>query len=173
MHHGKTLEIDLATFCREEYPRLLGMLSLYCGDRQLAEVFAQEALAIACRDWPKVQGMDHPQAWLYRVAVNLARSTFGRRRAEQRAHAKLVAEQEHTNLIDVASDIEVRKAVSQLPRRQREALIYRHFLDFSIRETAIEMGCSEGTVRALTNQAKNGLRKRLIDCTAPEVVTYE
>lgn len=42
---------DLAAFCEREYPRLVGTLSLYCGDVLLAEELAQEALARACSRW--------------------------------------------------------------------------------------------------------------------------
>lgn len=34
----------LAEFCRREHPRLVGALSLYCGDSDVAEELAQEAL---------------------------------------------------------------------------------------------------------------------------------
>ncbi|MDP9225719.1 MAG: hypothetical protein M3P18_18135 [Actinomycetota bacterium] len=36
---------NLAIFCQAEYPRLVGMLSLYCGDSAVAEDLAQEAVA--------------------------------------------------------------------------------------------------------------------------------
>jgi predicted RNA polymerase sigma factor len=38
----------LVAFCRHEHPRLVGTLSLYCGDADLAEELAQEVLC-RCR----------------------------------------------------------------------------------------------------------------------------
>ena len=35
---------DLAAMCEREHPRLVGMLGLYCGDRDAAEDLAQDAL---------------------------------------------------------------------------------------------------------------------------------
>jgi RNA polymerase sigma-70 factor, ECF subfamily len=70
-----------AEFCQTEYGRLVGTLTLYTSDPDLAAELAQEALARACRHWRRVRDMDEPGAWLYRVALNLANSTFARRRA--------------------------------------------------------------------------------------------
>jgi DNA-directed RNA polymerase specialized sigma24 family protein len=66
------------------------MLTLYTSDRDLAAELAQEALARACRHWRRVQHMDAPGAWLYRVALNLANSAGARRRADRRARADAV-----------------------------------------------------------------------------------
>jgi DNA-directed RNA polymerase specialized sigma24 family protein len=38
-------ESEFAAFCIKEHPRLVGALSLYCGDRVLAEELAQDALS--------------------------------------------------------------------------------------------------------------------------------
>jgi RNA polymerase sigma-70 factor (ECF subfamily) len=38
-------ESEFAAFCAEEHPRLVGALSLYCGDRAVAEELAQDALS--------------------------------------------------------------------------------------------------------------------------------
>ncbi|CAN5435410.1 hypothetical protein BH23ACT7_BH23ACT7_03670 [soil metagenome] len=47
-------------FCHREHRRLVGALTLYCGDAELARDLAQEALARACRDWSKVSRMAAP-----------------------------------------------------------------------------------------------------------------
>ena len=41
---------NLSEFYSTEYPRLVGVLTLYCGDSELANDLAQEAMARACRD---------------------------------------------------------------------------------------------------------------------------
>lgn len=153
---------DLSRFCAREYPSLVGALSLYWGDHWTAEELAQEALAIACRDWRKVRRMDNPRAWLYRVAMNLSKSRARRIHAELRANEKTSHDAvEVEQSPDVATALDVRSAVSGLPRRQRQALVYRHYLGLSVRDTATYMECSEGTVRALTSQAKSSLVERL------------
>ena len=69
---------------RRLFPKLVGMVSLYCGDRWVAEEIAQETLS---RLWERspAQVIDSPDAWTYRVAMNLANSWFRRRAIERRA----------------------------------------------------------------------------------------
>jgi RNA polymerase sigma factor (sigma-70 family) len=151
---------DLASFCQKEYPRLIGALSLYCGDRYVAEELAQEAIARVCRDWHRVQGMDAPGAWTHRVAINLANSHLRRRTAERKAGRKLAAR--GTELFDepdTATAVALRQAVAKLPRRQRTALVYRYYLDLSVREAADLMECPDGTVKTLTAKAISNLRR--------------
>jgi DNA-directed RNA polymerase specialized sigma24 family protein len=69
----------LDAFCRREYRRLVGALSLYCGDPSVAEEVAQEALYRACRRWSQVSQIQAPGAWVHRVAINIANSAYRRR----------------------------------------------------------------------------------------------
>ena len=79
---------ELIAFCEREYPRLVGSLGLYCGDRHVAEDIAHEALVRVARDWGRVRSMRSPQAWTHRVAINLANSHYRRRQAEPRANER-------------------------------------------------------------------------------------
>lgn len=148
---------DLRAFCEDRYPKLVGTLSLYCGDRDVAEELAQEALVRCCRDWKKVRVMESPEAWLHRVALNLARSKFRRRAAEKRATARLDPPRE--TVPDTGPDrIALRDAVAALPHRQKVAVILRYYLDLSIEETSFLMDCPEGTVKTLTHKGLATLR---------------
>ena len=71
--------------CAAEFPRLLRLLTLYCGNREVARDLAQEALARGCVHWQRVQRMDDQKAWYSRVALNLANSRWRRLKAERRA----------------------------------------------------------------------------------------
>jgi DNA-directed RNA polymerase specialized sigma24 family protein len=44
--YGVDKDADLAAFCRAEWPRLVGSMSLYLGRRDQAEDLAQEALIL-------------------------------------------------------------------------------------------------------------------------------
>jgi RNA polymerase sigma factor (sigma-70 family) len=56
---------------------------------------------------------------------------------------------------------EVMQAVRRLPRRQREALVLRFYLDLSETEIAATMGISQGTVRSATHRALASLGRML------------
>jgi RNA polymerase sigma factor (sigma-70 family) len=151
---------DLASFCRQEYPRLVGALSLYCGDRFIAEELAQEAVARVCRDWNRVRSMEAPGAWAHRVAINLANSLLRRRTAERKAAQRLASQGlAQFDEPDTSTAVALRQAVARLPRRQRAALVYRYYLDLSVREAAELMDCPDGTVKTLTAKAISNLRK--------------
>ncbi|MCU1486955.1 MAG: putative polymerase sigma factor [Actinomycetia bacterium] len=144
-------------FCDELRPRLVGSLVLFCGDRWLAEEIAQEALARAVERWGRVGAMASPQAWTYRTAFNLARSTARRRAAERRARSRLAGDRP-PDLPDTSTAVAVRAAVAALPSRQRAAIVARFYAGLPVTETAEALGCAEGTVRALTAQAMVRLR---------------
>lgn len=153
---------DLAHFCREQRPQLVGSLALYCGDVGVAEELANEALARVCRDWPKVRGMQRPGGWAHRVAINLANSWARRRGAERRARQRLQGRQVPGNAEpDPAEALAVRHAVAGLSRRRRAVLLYRFYLGYSVAETAMVMGVSESAVKSLAHRAVGDLREVL------------
>lgn len=148
---------NLSLFYRTEYPRLVGALTLYCGDRELAAELAQEAMARAWRNWPRVGCLESPPGWVHRVGINLANSAM--RRSALRGRWVSIQSQDHAVLPDVDTAIALRQAVARLPRRQRTALVLRYFVDLPHSEVAALMRCKTGTVRALTAQAIDNLRR--------------
>ncbi|HEX8911640.1 MAG TPA: RNA polymerase sigma factor [Humisphaera sp.] len=55
----------------------------------------------------------------------------------------------------------LRAVLTDLPDRQREAIVLRFFEDLSVEETARAMGCAAGTVKATVHQALRSLKKRM------------
>jgi len=151
-------DAGLVEFCREEWPRLVGSMSLFLSRRDLAEDIAQETLVRVCGRWRQVRGVASPSAWAHRVAFNLAKS-HGRREAtwlrlRSRAVPRVLGLVEH----DDAEAVSVRAAVAALPQAQRRAVILRYFADLSIRDVATVMGCPENTVKTHTRRALEALR---------------
>ena len=167
---GVSEPAELEAFCRERLPKVVGLLSLYCDNRDVAEGLAQDVMAVICRDWKKVRKMASPDAWVHRVAINCANSFHRRRRAESRAHKRLQAEVPASDMEqDPSAVLAIREAVSRLPKRQRSALVLRYYADLSVYETAELMGCSPGTIKALTHKAIGRLRR---DDLAREVEVF-
>lgn len=155
---------DAAAFCAATYPQLVGALSLYVGDRFLAEELAQEALLRACRQWSKVSALDAPGGWTWRVATNLANSHFRRRRVARRAQRRLEASTDVSYVDPDGGDaVEIRRAVAALPERQRNAFVLRHVQELTVEETATRMDTSVDAVRSLTKRATATLRGQLSD----------
>lgn len=153
---GVCLEIEV--FCRQENPRLVGMLTLYCGDRVAAEDIAQEALARAWHHWKKVSRMDDPAAWTRRVALNLAKSRFRRLLRERRYQSTLDGQRPHYD-VDVTEQRMVREALGALPARQRAAVVLRYYLELSYSEVGQVMDAPPATARSLVHRGLANLRK--------------
>ena len=146
-------------FCEAEHRRLVGALTLWCGDRGVAEEVVQEAFARAYREWQRVRRLDQPAAWVRRVAMNLATSRFRRRQAEGRATRRLGghrAEDHHDP--DVSQELTVRRALGELSEAQRTMLVLRYYLDVPVSEVAALTGRSESAVTSLTQRAIGALR---------------
>lgn len=153
---------ELIAFCEREYPRLVGSLGLYCGDRHVAEDIAQEALVRVARDWGRVRSMRSPQAWTHRVAINLANSHYRRRQAEARANERSSRGVDGVHHdADPGDAVVVRAAVSRLPQRQRAAVVLRFYLGHSLAEVAQLMDAPLGTVKSLVHRGVAALRDDL------------
>ncbi|MGH2788256.1 MAG: SigE family RNA polymerase sigma factor [Actinomycetota bacterium] len=149
---------DLVAFCREQHPRLVGILGLYCGDRVVAEELAQEALTRTCRDWKRVRAKDDPGAWVSRVAINLANSFFRRKLAERRATARLEGQRRAGSEPDLSVSVSLRQAIAKLPPRQRMVLILHYYLDLPFSEVANYMDIPLSTAKSLSKRATARLR---------------
>jgi RNA polymerase sigma-70 factor (sigma-E family) len=155
-------------FVDREYPQLVRALALYCGDLGVAEELAQDAFARAYQRWGRVGRYERPDAWVHRVAFNLARSWFRRRYAERRAYARHGPGAHQLDEPDGADTHAVRAAVVALPDRQREAIVHRYFLGRSVAETAEILGVSDGAVKAATFKAIRNLRDELGSVLDPD-----
>jgi RNA polymerase sigma-70 factor (sigma-E family) len=154
-------DAELAQFCSDAHPRLVGALVHQLGDPWLAEEVAQEALIRVCSRWGQLRDYRDPTGWAFRVAVNLSRSQLRRRRAELRARARHGAPPSSHTDPDAADRLVVRTALTALPDRQRELIVLRYFLRCSVEETASLTGATPGAVRTATHRAITALRAML------------
>ncbi len=109
--------VEVETFIAQVSGPLVGSLALVVGDRAVAEELAKDALVKAAIRWPTISAYDRPEAWVYRVAFNQARSWFRRRTAERRALQRVAAERPvpEAGLDEVAFAMVMREAVAGLP----------------------------------------------------------
>lgn len=156
-NRNATAPAELSVFYGAEYPRVVGALRLYTGDPTLAEDIAQDAFVKLCRDWEKVSRMSAPGAWVHRVAMNQAKSTFRRSKvaAEKAPLLRPPTDSAHTDGVGSAAATSemVRGALLQLPHDLRAVVVLRYYADFSVSETAIALDVPEGTVKTRTRKA--------------------
>jgi RNA polymerase sigma-70 factor (ECF subfamily) len=155
-------EIAIQEFLHTGYPRLVAAIALAGGSRTAAEDAVQEALLRAWERSEKGEEIDSLQAWVAAVAMNLTRSRFRRMRSERKARARL-RESGWTDdpALDVGRSVDVERALSSLPRRQREAVVLRYYLQLDTREVAAALRISEGTVKSTLFRARATLADAL------------
>ncbi|HTA34582.1 MAG TPA: sigma-70 family RNA polymerase sigma factor [Solirubrobacteraceae bacterium] len=100
-------------------------------------------------------------AWILRVARNLAVDHLRRQRM-------VPVEEVRTNgtnrdQIDGERMTDLREALAELPKDQREVLVLRHFAGLSPPEIATLTGRSEGSIHGLHHRGRRALRTALSD----------
>ena len=147
-------------FYREGYRSLVALVYALTGNRWVAEDLAQEAFLRAHRDWSRVHVMDAPEAWVRRVAVNLAMSRFRRIRSEAAARLRLTPTAP-TFQSPTAEHEAFWAEVRRLPARQTQVIALFYIEDLSTHEISTVLEIAEGTVRALLTQARQRLARQL------------
>jgi RNA polymerase sigma-70 factor (ECF subfamily) len=112
---------------------------------------AQEALVAILRDLPSHRGEGSLRAWASRVTAHLTIKHLVRTRrnhARVDASADLASVPDRLQADDYASRRLAVHLLDQLPDDQRQALVMRHVLGFSVEEIAEETGIPFETVRS-------------------------
>jgi RNA polymerase sigma-70 factor (ECF subfamily) len=135
-----------AAFYAGSYRRLLGQLFAVTGDLAEAENVLQEAYARAFARWSRVGDYELPEAWVRRVAINLAAMAERSLRRRARALLRLGPPPVVPELGPEAIDL--RDALRALPLGQRQAIVLHHLVGLPVEEVARELRVAPGTVKS-------------------------
>lgn len=149
---------DFATIYRADRSRLVRALTLSLRDGALANEAVDEAFTRAFHRWNTVGSFAEPQAWIYRTAHNWATSRF-RRRTRDRKYAAEIARPDST--VDATPDPALAAALDNLPADQRQVLVLRYYLDWTIEACAEALNVAPGTIKSRTNRALKELNRTL------------
>jgi RNA polymerase sigma-70 factor (ECF subfamily) len=163
-------EQGFEAFYQAAFPRLVGQLGLVTGDLAEAEDLVQEALARASARWSRLRTYDVPEAWVRRVALNLAADRTRRLRRRLAALARIGPPPLVPPLSEDA--LVVAAALRPLPLAHRQVLVLHYLADLSVDQVAAELGIRPSTVRGRLARARQMLATRLND-QAEEVTTSD
>ncbi len=149
---------DFRAFFEHERVRLVRATLLLTGNVAEAEDLAQEALARVLERWDRVCEMESPEGYLYRTALNLNRKRLRRMTIAAR---RVLGVSDHDALAVAEDRVDVLRAVSSLPRPQREALILVVWLGYGTEEAGRLLGIEPGSVRGRLHRARQTLRRQL------------
>lgn len=144
--------VSFEAFYQRHRTRLCRALDLTIRNPDVAHEAVDEAMARAAQRWDTVGGYDAPEGWVYRVALNWARSVFRRRRA-------FVVSSEA--VWDDLPDPDLARAVEGLPMKLRSVIVARYYLDWSVADVARALSLPEGTVKSRIHRALGRLERDL------------
>jgi RNA polymerase sigma-70 factor (sigma-E family) len=148
---------------RERYTELVGLAGLLLNDAGAAEEVVQDAFAKFHLSRHRIVDPDREVAYLRSIVCNLARGRLRRWGLERRRRPSPVRDE------DVRPDAAegqhrrdvVAAALARLPRRQRECVVLRYWLDLSVRGIADALDIAEGSVKSHLHRGLAALETRL------------
>lgn len=151
-------EADFDRLYRDSHDRLLRTLTAMLRDRDAAEDCVQETFVKAFRAWPRWRPDAPAEAWLHRIAVNVA--TSHRRRESIREVGQLLrrlGRPPASDFADPTGQTDLLASLRRLPPRQAAVIVLRHHHGYSNREIATALGVPESTVASRLAAAKGRL----------------
>jgi len=151
----------------EHYVRLVRLAVLLLGDVGRAEEVVQDSFVAIYKRMLRMGSADfasNTPAYLRQTVVNRSRSVLRHLKVVSRHPSEAAAPDEPGADHDLLSGVrrrEVIDAMARLPRRQREVLALRYYLDLSEREIAETLRISPGAVKSHASRGSTALRATL------------
>lgn len=149
--------------------QLVRLAVLLVRDVGTAEEVVQDAFVAMHGRWGRLRDNDKALAYLRQAVVNRSRSVLRHQVVVDR-HLRATASRPTETAPDADSGalaaarrIAVLDALGQLPDRQREVLVLRHYLDLSEAEIAEALGIARGSVKSHASRGAAALRELLGD----------
>jgi RNA polymerase sigma-70 factor (ECF subfamily) len=144
-------------------------------DAAVTEELTQDAFLRAYDALPELQARDHFWAWLRTICRNVAASYLrsGQNRLDDRpadpdAESTLAALERHATHPGPEEELAARQlfdalrvAVSQLPERQRDAIVMREIEGLDYRSIAVTMGLPVNTVKSLIFRGRDAIAEAI------------
>ncbi len=162
-------------FYTQHEQALYGYLRRLTASHDVALELAQETFVRAWRHFDRLAGYDRPEAWLFRVATNLAMSHLRRKRpvslsillAPRRQHDRQSDEAAQAHRLTALHDIEretierdtIGAVLRALPERQRAALLLAAQQGFTADQIGEALGVSPANARQILSRARAQFRQ--------------
>lgn len=155
-------EDRIRSFIEDHQRRVVATVSLWTGSLDDAVDAVTDALGRAWERLDRGEPIDNLAAWVTHAAMNQIRSTH-RRAATARRNRHLIAvvDTHDEAITGLADALDLRRALRELTRRQRDVVALYYALDLSTTEIATSLGVAPGTIKATLHQARVRLAELL------------
>jgi RNA polymerase sigma-70 factor (sigma-E family) len=140
-----------------EGARLVSLTRFFVEDRTAAEDLVQEAFIRLSRSAGRIRDRERAAAYLRSIVINLARDHNRRGLVSLRHRPPAVPDEPSAEETAAAreSRLEVVASLHELPRRQRDCVALRYYLELSVEDIARTLGLSPNSVKT---HLQRGLR---------------
>lgn len=171
MGRDMTADAAFTEFAAANRAKLRSTAYLLCGDWDRASDHVQEGLIRVYVAWPRLRRRGQELAYARKAVVSAFLDAARKRSSTERPAA---VETDGPSGEDFAASVTDRAALmaalARLPMRQRACVVLRYFEELDVRETAVALDCSEGTVKSQTSRALASLRTMFEDASRDELV---
>jgi RNA polymerase sigma-70 factor (sigma-E family) len=156
--------IGLTELFREHHLELVRLALIMVGDLATAEDVVQDVFERLHRRPPRLDQPESGLAYARSSVLNACRSVH-RRSAVARKHAPRLAAAPSEAVADSTASLDSRSELAQalrtLPRRQREVLVLRYYLDLDAAEIAATLRIAPSAVRSYCSRGLAALARAL------------
>jgi RNA polymerase sigma-70 factor, ECF subfamily len=135
-------------------------LNVMLGNKELAEELTQDTFV---KVYFKAGSLrtENLKAWIYKIATNLARSEFRKRKIKHILSLSDVNDAQVAYEPSQGSDLAVEQMLSVLPEKYRIPIIMKELNDFSFEEMAEMLKKPIGTVKSLVFRGRQQMKFQL------------
>jgi RNA polymerase sigma factor (sigma-70 family) len=148
-------------FFREQFTSVARTAALIVRDRSLGPDIAQEAFVRAYERWELMDSSEHARNFVYRAAINLARSHRRRILNMPLGRGVPFESRQDDPTAGLADWIVVTDALGKLSPRQRACVVLTDYVDLDAATIARILGIGEGTVRVHLMRGRRSIRNHL------------
>lgn len=148
---------------RDQHVGLVRLASLLVGDPGRAEEIVQDAFIDVYHSWERIRDRDKLPAYVRRAVVSRSRSELRHLRVVSKHALKIVldAPSAEATTIELLERESLLSTLQRLPRRQREVLVLRYYVELSEADIASTLGISRGSVKSHSSRGLRAMRRLL------------
>jgi len=153
---------DVTELFREHHLELVRLALVMVGDLATAEDVVQVAFERLHRRWPRLKEPEHGLGYVRSSVLNGCRSVHRRAAVARKHEPQLVPFGADAGPeANAANRSELANALRSLPRRQREVLVLRYYLDLDVAEIASTLRIAPSGVRSNCARGLTALSRAL------------